>query len=180
MSGGSAERARSYLRAARAARRRVDLETHDADVERLEREVGGMPEGTERDALSRAATAERLRDIGYVATDDRALLAGARQAQELLDEIGGDDPDVAARLLLGRAQVAARLQRDGWEDQAEQRYTAAARRFLDSRELDEAAVTLADMAWTVHLAAGRLRAAQASLTEALWIGRDPPPCKRPS
>lgn len=164
--------AREHLAAARAARRRVDPATHAEEVGRLEAAVEALPEGPERRLLRWACIAEQLRDIGFYAPADEELRAAAATAREGLETLAGDHPDIAARLQLALGQVAARQRSSRWMESAERHLTAAARRFIDAGEREEAAAALSILAWSVQLTGGGLRAARESLTEALSISSD--------
>ncbi len=157
MGTGAHEVARAHLETARAARRRVDLDAHGDALGRMEAVLATLEDGPERRSLHRAAVAERIRDIGYLATDTDELRAADQTAAALLSEVGTDDPGVAARLSLARAQAAARLHEPGWRDVSTRHYTTAARRFIDNGERRDAAATLAALAWTVQLTTGGLR-----------------------
>ena len=166
------QRAEQHLQAARAARRRVELDAQRAEVEQLEASCKLLRASRDRDVLECAATAEGLRDIGYVAVDDEELGDALRRARACLAVLSGDRPDIAARLHLAMAQVHARLQPARWERLATSEYVTAARMFIESGEQDDAAATLAALAWTVQLNAGTLRDARESLTEALSLTKD--------
>ena len=173
MREGSLHRAQAQLAAARAARRRIDLELHSSEIERLEIEIEALPPGHDRSVLSWAAVAERLRDIGYVAHDDTDLRKAAHTARQVLSAAGRARPDISARLRLALGHAAARLHAPGWLPEATQHFVAAGRLFLEAGEPDEAASAMSTLAWSVQLGAGQLRAAHASLTEGLSLCESP-------
>lgn len=173
MRDGSSTRASGHLASARAARRRIDLDAHAAAVQALEDEIDRLPSAEAREVTRWEVAAERLRDIGYHASDEDELRAAADRARQLPEELARERPDIAARMRLALGQVHASIRDNGWAAAAADELTASARKFIEAREPDEAAAALSVLAWSVQLTAGELRAARESLTEALSLTTDP-------